>query len=231
MPNPAPAELLPLRRRFAEALAAASLCAFLYFTPGSTVAPDRPPLVLPVDGLIPFVPETVWVYLVGYALTFIVVLLTVRDARGFRAALAAYLAVTVAAVPFFLLWPVPASRPPHVEGVGLSYAAVRWLYDSDPAGNTFPSLHVANAALGAWITLRHDKLRGAFAVLLAIAVAVSVLTLKQHHVVDIPGGIALATLGMAIWEVRAHAPVREPAAPAMRAVQPTASRRARRRGW
>ncbi|MFZ5482285.1 MAG: phosphatase PAP2 family protein [Myxococcota bacterium] len=197
---------LSLGRRFAEAVAVALAVSVVYFGTGTRMMPSAEPFVLPVDRWVPFVPETVWMYMPGYAACFLVTLWVVRDAESFRAALAAFGLLTVLAVPFFTLLPVAGPRPPAPVDATLSAQFVRWLYANDPNVNTFPSLHVANATLCAVITSHVDRRWGAVVWALAAGICVSVLTLKQHWAADVPAGWALATAGVAAWRSRSLVP-------------------------
>ncbi len=207
-------EELPLSRRCAEAAVLAALLTGAYMGAGASRVPAAHPMKHVVDGLVPFVPETVWLYLPGYWACFLVTIWAVRDARQFRAGLTGLATLTVLAVPFFLEWPVAAPRPPVPLDPTWSAALVRWLYTTDPAGNTFPSLHVANATFCAVLTTASSRRWGAAVWALALGVAVSVLTLKQHWLVDVPAGWALATVGAAAWRAQLAAPALLQALPA-----------------
>lgn len=64
------------------------------------------------------------------------------------------------------------------------------MWGQDKPGNTFPSLHVATTVLGA-LRLRHRR-GGALWLLWAALISVSTLTVKQHFLVDVLGGLAVA---------------------------------------
>lgn len=205
--------LLPLRRRFAEAALLALFLTAAYVTVGALAPPHAPPLPHLMDRGIPFVPETVWIYLPGYWACFLVPVLVIRDARQFRAALVGLAMLTVIATPFFVLFPIAAPRAPVPTDGSLTAEVVRWLYTHDPAGNTFPSLHVANATYCAVITTAASRRWGAVVWGLALGVTVSVLTLKQHWVVDIPAAWGLAGVGLAAWRAQLAAPSARSALP------------------
>lgn len=194
-----PSETLPFSRRLLEATAAASVVTLIYGAAGLADLPRHAPLALPIDAVIPFHASAVWLYLPGYWATFVLAVWVLREPRAFRAALVAFLLMTVLATPFFLLWPVHGPRPaPPVEET-VTAALVRWLYAHDPDVNTFPSLHVANATLAAVLVSGRGRWLGAVAWTLALGVYASVLLLKQHWIVDLPGGWALAAVGVAAW--------------------------------
>lgn len=200
-----PSETLPLPRRLLEAAVAASAVTLIYGAAGLADLPRQAPLALPIDAAIPFVPATVWLYLPGYWATFLLAVWSLREARAFRAALAAFLLMTVLATPFFLLWPVHGPRPAPPLDETVTAALVRWTYAHDPDVNTFPSLHIANATLAAVLVTRRGRWPGAVAWTLALGVYASVLLLKQHWIVDLPGGWALAAVGLAAWRGQVEA--------------------------
>jgi membrane-associated phospholipid phosphatase len=197
---------LPLARRVAEAVVLGCITTVIYFGVGERMLPSPVPLAHAIDGEIPFVPATVWIYLPGYLGTFLITLWAVRDARQYRATLTAVGMLTLLALPFFAMFPVAAPRPPIPADVSLTAEMVRWLYTHDPNGNTFPSLHVANATLCAIVTTAANRRWGVLTWLLAAGVWVSVLTLKQHWVIDVPAGWALAAVGAATWRAQLLAP-------------------------
>lgn len=93
---------LRLPRRVLEALVTSGVVGAPYMLAGHHVAPHAAPIATPIDQWVPYLPASVWVYLPGYALCFLLTLLVVRDARAFRAALTSTLAMTLLALPFFL---------------------------------------------------------------------------------------------------------------------------------
>ena len=198
--DPAWGEALSFPRRLVEAVAAAGIFSALYYGVGEYVAPAAAPMATRIDAAIPYLPWSVWVYLPGYIGSFFIVLWVMRPALAFRAALRAYLALALLSLPFFLFYNVAGPRPPAPADPSIEAAMIRWLYATDPIGNTFPSLHVANATLSALLSWRMDRRVGVFVTILAAGVAVSVLTLKQHFLVDIPAGMIVGYIGYAAWE-------------------------------
>ncbi|MFN7147781.1 MAG: hypothetical protein ACK4YP_28685, partial [Myxococcota bacterium] len=102
---------LPLGRRLAEAAVLAGLLTGAYMGAGAATPPSADPLVHVLDGAIPFVPETVWIYLPGYWACFLVAVWAIRRPLQYRAAMTGLVTLTVLAVPSFLHWPVAAPLP------------------------------------------------------------------------------------------------------------------------
>jgi membrane-associated phospholipid phosphatase len=65
--------------------------------------------------------------------------------------------------------------------------------------NCFPSLHVAQCFLAAFAVHRVHRGVGMVAVLWAFLVGVSTVYTKQHYVLDVVGGIVLASVACAIF--------------------------------
>ena len=95
---------------------------------------------------------------------------------------------------FFVGLPTTMARP-TVQGLNVWESLVRALYILDAPVNLFPSIHCLNSWL-CWASARDIPAfsRGykAFALCAAVAVCVSTLTLRQHVLLDVAGGILLA---------------------------------------
>jgi membrane-associated phospholipid phosphatase len=147
-----------------------------------------------LDPQIPFLPWTIWLYMPMWIAFFHVVLALIPTWRSFvRCALSVALASVLAYV-IFLWFPSSYPRPDLVNDGTLTAQLFSWVRAIDRANNTFPSLHVAipfTLALSIW----HDNRRAGL-LLLAFAVfpALATLTVKQHYVVDVVGGVVLAVL-------------------------------------
>jgi membrane-associated phospholipid phosphatase len=152
------------------------------------------------DGAIPFLGWTVWIYLAGLPLI-AAPLFALRSEPAFHRAARGYVLVMLASFACFAAFPVssPSLREAAImaEPDCLTAWAVRALHSIDPPCNLFPSLHVSLSALSCWsMAETQPRLRWLFAAGLAL-IAVSVVTTKQHLLLDVLGGLALA------WAVRA----------------------------
>ncbi|HXS99092.1 MAG TPA: phosphatase PAP2 family protein [Elusimicrobiota bacterium] len=146
------------------------------------------PYVLPttaLDRLVPFVPGATPLYL-SYFLFLPLVLFTLRDEASFRRTLGAMVLAGAASAAVFFLWPTVLVRP-HADG--FLFGLVTSL---DSGANCCPSQHVALACIAA-LGLRDDRSRWAApGALWAAAICASTLLIKQHYVVDVAAGAALA---------------------------------------
>lgn len=145
-----------------------------------------------IDALIPFSPIWQWFYFAIYYFLFLPGLL-IRDFGVFKRTVAAFVCVQVVAYVCFLAFPVRMCRPVDpfpldtfwAWGVALNYAL-------DPPFNCFPSLHLANAFLAAFVARRLDRAVGGVALVIAVLIGLSTLFTKQHFLADVFGGTALA---------------------------------------
>lgn len=150
-----------------------------------------------LDGLIPFVPATVSIYLGCYFFWIVNYILIARqEKREVCQFFAADFLSRMVCLAFYLAYPTTNTRP-AVSPEGFWNQVVIGLYAADAADNLFPSIH----CLVSWFC--YIGLRGKQAVpvwyramscALALAVCVSTLTTKQHVAVDAIGGIALAEI-------------------------------------
>jgi membrane-associated phospholipid phosphatase len=150
-----------------------------------------------LDRAVPFLVWTIWPYalllLANAAFPFLV-----RDRTLFNRMLLAY---GVAMGLNFLIWslfPTALVRPSPPPNNSLSAALYRWLVTIDGAGNCFPSGHVTIPAVGVF-ALSSEWPRYRLVLWGALAlVSLSILTTKQHYVVDLFGGFATAMFGIAV---------------------------------
>jgi membrane-associated phospholipid phosphatase len=160
-----------------------------------------------VDRAIPLLPVTTWFYEPLYVGIFVIGVIGFQSRWLFHRALICVAGnAVVGAIGHSLVraqYPRPILAQPYVD---LSVAFLAFVYRIDPPGNVFPSLHVAHAFVLA-LLLRLDRPRlGALALLMALVLAASTLTTKQHFLADVIAGLIMALTGWA-W-VRASHPCR-----------------------
>jgi membrane-associated phospholipid phosphatase len=148
---------------------------------------------LALDRTIPLVPAWALVYGALYAFLILLPIFVVREAEHIRRTVFAYLFIWITAyVFFFVVYPTEAPRPALVVGEGFAMWGLSALYSSDPPYNCFPSLHVAHSLVSAMACFRVHRRLAIFATVCAALVALSTLFTKQHYVLDVVGGVALA---------------------------------------
>lgn len=148
-----------------------------------------------LDDRIPLIPWTVAIYLGCYVFWIVNYILGCRQEKktAFRFMGADFAAKFVCFL-CFMLFPTTNIRP-VITGDTLWDGVMSWLYCVDAADNLFPSIH----CLTSWfclIAVRENKIIPKWyqvvSALTAVAVCISTLTTKQHVLVDVIAGIALA---------------------------------------
>jgi len=173
------------------------LVAQMLYTPINRLADGGVALALSLDLQIPLAPNWAFPYLLGIPWWFgtFVWACFWFPAPLLRRFAGAVLASHVIAYSIYLIFPTFAVRP-EVMGEGLGSDLVRWIYANDRAYNAFPSGHTYGTllALLAWWRAV-PRMRWAVTPF-AVAVILSTLFTRQHHVADVLGGLAL---GWAAW--------------------------------
>jgi len=208
-PSEWPAASLQLRAGLVSALVVG--CFLGYFVLGLTQDPlEAGELRLGIDDAIPLIPATmycyVWVYTVMLYPAFVI-----RERRLFVRTTLAYTVVVVISLSFYALMPVTSIHiRPDVSQLDMSVFhnwGLRVNYALDPPMNLFPSLHLSIATLAALCAWRARPLWGYLAIPLVLGIAVSIVTVKQHFVVD---GVAGLVLGGGCYWAFVHATPRGP---------------------
>lgn len=160
--------------------------------------PVRTPRLLPmtpVDELIPFLPWTIWPYMLLLLADAVMPMLIRRD-ETFRRMLQAFGVTVVLNIAGWVVLPVTYPRPPLPVGEGVTLWGYRTLVGIDTPLNCFPSGHISVPAVLCWAVAQdRPALRWplwcGFALL-----APSILTTKQHYAWDLVGGLAIAWMGV-----------------------------------
>ena len=149
-------------------------------------------LDMPIDAAIPFLPEWISVYylpFLSWAVSGFVILAQGKE-HARRVTRAFVIAMGLSAL-VFLCWPLTIERP-EVEGSGLFRDLVRATYQTDQPNNLFPSLHVLMSYFCwrcLWDCPRVSRWFKGLNLVVFLLVCLSVVFVKQHLVIDIPGGI------------------------------------------
>ncbi len=156
-----------------------------------------------LDRAIPFLPWTVAVYAAAYLFWAVGYNLAVfQEDRAGRFLAADILGKAVCLV-IFLALPTANLRPVIPQSAPLSWM-LKVIYALDTPDNLFPSLHCFNSWL-CWASVRGRRDIPAwyrtFSLVLALAIAASTLTVKQHVLADAAAGFALAEL---CWQAAGH---------------------------
>lgn len=139
---------------------------------------------------IPFMQWTFLIYISVYLQSLLVMRSMTK--RFLKQALPIVAGMIAVALIGFILFPIQYPRELYTSGNQL----IGLLRFVDGPSNCFPSLHVATTIFFAacYGMLTKSAQKRALMWLWSAAIIVSVLTTKQHYLIDIFGGIALATV-------------------------------------
>ena len=154
-------------------------------------------MTMPVDELFPFMPWTVSIYfgcyLFWYANYYIV---SLHDKQHRDQFFCADMIAKLICMIIFVAIPTTNVRPKIVDNDLWSFL-MRFLHIVDDPDNLFPSIHCLVSWL-CWIGIRKRKdvslLYRWFSLALALAICIVTLTTRQHVIVDVISGVALAEI-------------------------------------
>jgi membrane-associated phospholipid phosphatase len=171
--------------------------AILYLTPNHfhIFGPRFLPLSR-IDLAVPFVPQTVWLYVSEY-FYLAMVYLSYRNILNLNRFVYALFSLQVCCALVFLFWPTTMSRemfpvPENLDPV--TALVLKALRRVDSPANCFPSFHVGSVYLACFLLFNEGYRKFGFFLLWATAISVSTLTLKQHYFVDVVSGFGMAVI-------------------------------------
>lgn len=179
----------------------------IYFLPQRHPLRASRSLLLSLDDRIPFWPRWVWIYSLLYYPFIVSTILTIHDFRQFAYTPANFLVLLVVQVTIAFLFPVKA--PDHWRGYdannSISEKFLSFVHSFDKGGNCFPSMHIGVAMLAS-LHMVHNLLAqlgaGAYAIFaFPILIMMSCLFTKQHYLLDVPAGCALAAAVYSIYPI------------------------------
>ena len=157
--------------------------------------PISPFVYLYIDDFIPFLPWTVWIYLIGLFFPIPYIIDKVRQPETLIAALLATLCSGFVAFIFFWLVPMAYPRPLVISGGDvISNQLLALVYLLDTPINTFPSLHVAYSTIFYLVIKEEVPSQRRFFFINLCLILVSTLTTKQHFLLDGIAGVILALI-------------------------------------
>lgn len=155
------------------------------------------------DHAFPFQPAWVLVYIGTFVFWTYQYTTVAREspAMAYRLSAADFVAKLICFV-FFIVLPTTNVRP-SVEGSGFIPFVMRFIYWVDTPTNLFPSIHCFVAWLGTRYiyeckSLRHRALTSALCTVGTLLVFASTLFTKQHVLLDVISGVAVAEIGWLI---------------------------------
>jgi membrane-associated phospholipid phosphatase len=204
--------LQPWYRGWVLGLAMFGFWALSYLLIGALVRPERvTQLAFTLDRAIPFDPGWVFIYLCVYPM-YLLPFLHDAPAGTHRRLALGYVLVLAVAYAVFLLVPVGFARSEIPLGAKhYSMWALGKVHGLDPPWNCMPSTHCATSLLAGLAFWEMGGRIGWWGMLTALAIAVSTTLTKQHYIVDVVAGYALALT--IYWLLRRAASTAEQPAP------------------
>ena len=155
------------------------------------------------DLLFPFTPVWILVYIGTFVFWTYQYTTVARESpeAAYRLSTADFCAKIICMV-FFILMPTTNVRP-EVTGTGFIPFVMRFIYWIDTPSNLFPSIHCFVAWLGTRQMFEAKKIRrrvltSVLCVIGSLLVFASTLFTKQHVIVDVFSGVAVAEIGFVI---------------------------------
>lgn len=144
-----------------------------------------------LDTLLPLVPGFIVFYMLGYFFVF-APCFVVRERHAFRAAIVAFCACMAVGFVVFRYFPIEMQKT-YATGDDWFSKLAYFQQSKDTAYNNFPSLHVGlNVYAYALIVWQSKRISPVWLVL-PLLIIISTLLVKQHLVIDVLGGLVLAT--------------------------------------
>ena len=152
-----------------------------------------------IDEWIPYLGWTWTVYYYGeiYIVFWAVYVLWLLPVNLFRRAIYVYIGMIVSQAIIQVLVPIQSPLP---ENLNVVQSSIHNLMHIGPYA-CFPSGHVTYTVLITYLAFRTLSRRGLkiFSVVSAALIIISTMTLKEHHAVDVFGGLIVAFLAAWIW--------------------------------
>ncbi len=151
-----------------------------------------------LDDYIPFLPVFVIPYVIWYAYVPAGMLYNCfTDKRAFCKQILTVVSGMTISIIIFCLYPTSVDFRPSAEGDGVFLWICRLLFSKDKPINVFPSMHCFEAVIIHLTAFRNERLRRNIlfrvgSAILSVLICLSTVFIKQHSVVDLFGGVALA---------------------------------------
>jgi len=147
-------------------------------------------LSFPCEANIPFIPF----FIIGYISVYLGLILTyavIDDFPVFKRTFYFFLVLSTIHFVIFLLIPVKMVRPELVDPDGIMALLTKYYYYIDNPVNCFPSLHVSYPLACTLMLWNYKRPWGYVMALFTLFIAVSVILVKQHYIIDVIGSATI----------------------------------------
>ena len=155
-----------------------------------------------IEDNLPLLPATVWVYASFLPLSVAAFVLE-KDCVQLTRFVYSQSAVNLLSTAFFVLLPTTFVRPELAGPDSVSLDALRLIWFLDAPVNCLPSLHVSSILVSVLMLWSSRHRAWPFFALWALAVTLSTMTTKQHHIADVLAGALIAVCAYWIFFVQA----------------------------
>jgi membrane-associated phospholipid phosphatase len=154
------------------------------------------PRLLPVfefEKQIPFIPQTGWIYTSDYV--YLMVMTYLLRKKPIDRYFWSFLTLNSINFSFYIAYPTifPRENFP-IESIDFGNSALYLARLVDAPTNCFPSSHIGACMLGALFLLTISRRYFFIFLSWAALISFSTLTVKQHYVIDIPGGMIVGII-------------------------------------
>lgn len=168
-----------------------------YFIIQSAITTNHYDLLTFLDAQIPFIPQFIWIYHTIIPTAVITSLILFQKKELFLSLTYANIFAGTILCLFYILFPSFYPREGYIDTTTISGLFLELTRRVDGAHNTFPSGHVTFSWLLAFFVglTQKGKQYSILKVIYfgwAILISISTLTLKQHFLIDVVFGVALA---------------------------------------
>jgi membrane-associated phospholipid phosphatase len=149
-------------------------------------------VALPFESSIPFIPF----FIIGYTSVYVglaLVYVLIDDYELFKRTFYFFFLVSSVHFVLFVLIPVKMVRPDLASATGVMANLTRYYYLVDNPVNCFPSLHVSYPLAGTIALWNYKRAWGYVMAFFTVFIAVSVVFVKQHYIMDIAGAVLVTT--------------------------------------
>ncbi len=147
-------------------------------------------VALPFESDIPFIPIFILGY-IGVYLAIVLIYAVIDDYGLFKKGMVFFFIISTVHFIFFLLLPVKMVRPDLTHAVSAMDILTKYYYVIDNPVNCFPSLHVSYPLAGTLILWNYKRVWGIVMAVNTFIVAVSVVLVKQHYIMDVVGAVVV----------------------------------------
>jgi membrane-associated phospholipid phosphatase len=148
-----------------------------------------------IDQAVPFLPWTAVPYIMMTSLVFLWIF--VRDPRHFWRSLLACVIGFGINILIWSFYPTVIARPP-LPAPSLASLAYRTMVLTDTPANCLPSGHITMPLLACYAFVRERPRAGWVIWPIFLLFSVTLLTTKQHYLIDVPAGALTATIGLVL---------------------------------